>query len=83
MKDVILSIHATTDRLILRGPSSFRAQNKIKIETINMESEIYDGNFSLSDYPEHADLSFSEDYTQIEGVPSGLAIDWSLLKRKI
>ena len=48
-----------------------------------MESEIYDGNFSLPDYPEHADLSFSEDYTQIDGVPSGLAIDWSLLKRKI
>ena len=48
-----------------------------------MESEIYDGNFSLPDYPEHADLSFSEDYNQIDGVPSGLSIDWSLLKRKI
>ena len=83
MKDVILSIHAKTDRLILRAPSSFRAQNKIKIETIHMESEIYDGNFSLSDYPEQADSSFSEDYNQIDGVPSGLAIDWSLLKRKI
>ena len=83
MKDVILSIHATTDRLILRGPSSFWAQNKIKIVTIHMESEIYDGNFSLPDYPEHADLSFSEDYNQIDGVPSGLSIDWSLLKRKI
>ena len=48
-----------------------------------MESEIYDGNFSLPEYPEHADLSFSEDYTEIDGVPSGLSIDWSLLQRKI
>ena len=48
-----------------------------------MESEIYDGNFSLTDYPDHADLSFSEDYALNDGVPSGLAIDWSLLKRKI
>ena len=76
-------MHVKTDRLILRAPSSFRAQYKIKVVTIHMESEIYDGNFSLPEYPEHADLSFSEDYTEIDGVPSGLSIDWSLLQRKI
>ena len=53
-----------------------------------MDSEIYDENLYLSDYPENTNFSFAENYsTQSNGAPSDLSMDYSadftLLERKI
>ena len=53
-----------------------------------MDSEIFDENLYLSDYPENTNFSFAENYsTQSNGAPSDLSMDYSadftLLERKI
>ena len=85
MKDIVRPIHVKIDRLILRAALSFWAQNKTKIVTFKMESEIFPENFSLPDYPEHPDYSFDENYpVQSDGALSDLSVDYrALIERKI